>query len=186
MSVFRVQTRRPSPRKCGYARSPKRFRSPSVAARTAAALDRRLIAADRVGRTIDDDLRRVNLSITACPRISALARRMRRIGKRVTPAEIIPVIDGNAQRDDRRIVGELSDQPIGGRTGGTALAGKELEDCARFTRLNGGGGCNHEARNEKRRRDTATLHSDLRLTALLTFDDAGFSARLPHPLLTSR
>jgi hypothetical protein len=60
----------------------------------------------------------------------------------------------------------LSDQPIGGRTGGTALAGEKLEDGAGFTRLSGGSAGNHKARNEERRRDTASLHSNLR--ALVT------------------
>src|ERR1700751_5320861 len=62
-----------------------------------------LFTARASGSAINDDLRRVNLSTAAPARLTALPRRMRRIGQRVTPAEIIPVIDGNAQRDDRRI-----------------------------------------------------------------------------------
>jgi hypothetical protein len=46
------------------------------------------------------------------------------------------------------------------------LAGEELEDGAGFTRLSGGSACNHKARDEERRRDKASLHSNLR--ALMT------------------
>jgi len=36
------------------------------------------------------------------------------------------------------------------------LAGEKLEDGAGFTRLSGGNACNHKARNEEHRRDTAS------------------------------
>jgi hypothetical protein len=68
----------------------------------------------------------------------------------------------------------LPDQPIGRRARRAALAGEELENRARFPGPRRHHTCNHKARNQKRRRDTASLHYNLRLTALVTVDDRAF------------
>src|SRR5258708_297303 len=56
------------------------------------------IATDDMHRSVDDDLRRVDLAIAAHLRIGFLARREARIRQRVLPAEIVPVIDRHAHR----------------------------------------------------------------------------------------
>jgi hypothetical protein len=48
------------------------------------------------------------------------------LGKRVLPAEVIPVIDMQRQGDHVLARGEVLHHRIGGRTGGAALAGEQL------------------------------------------------------------
>src|SRR5438105_3038430 len=156
------------------------------------ALDRAMIAAERVGRAIHDDLRRINLTIAAHTRIGALARRMRGIGERVSPAEIIPVIDRNAQCDERRVVGQLTYQSVGRWAGRTALTGEQFENRARLGGARACKTCDHKARDEECRdeecrRNAAICHYNLRLMAFATVSVTGVcSARSPHPPLTSR
>ena len=132
------------------------------------ALDRSLIAAERIGRAIDHDLRRVNLTIAAHARIGALACRMRGIGERVSPAEVIPVINRNAQCDKRGVVGQLPNQSVGRRTRGTALAGEQFENRARLGGARACKTCDHKARDEECRRNAAICHYNPRLTASIT------------------
>jgi hypothetical protein len=56
------------------------------------------------------------------------------MGKRVLPAEIIPVIDRQGQSDDVRLAGIFHQQRIGRRAGGAALAGEKLDNRARRIR----------------------------------------------------
>ena len=85
------------------------------------------IAADHMRRAVDDGLRRVDVAIAAHLRIGFLARAETRIRQRVLPAEIIPVIDRHAQRDDGRILGELANDLVGGRTGRASLRCEQLD-----------------------------------------------------------
>jgi hypothetical protein len=93
------------------------------------------IAAEHMRDAVDHDLRRIDLPVAAHMGIGALARRMRRIGERVLPAEIIPIVDRHAERDERRIGGEFADKLIGGGTGRAALAGEEFDEGARLAGL---------------------------------------------------
>src|SRR5581483_7240299 len=65
-------------------------------------------------------------------RIGLLARGETRIGERILPAEIIPVVYRHAERDDRGILGEFADDLVGGRTGRAALRGEQLHHRARI------------------------------------------------------
>src|SRR5205085_74334 len=61
-------------------------------------------------------------------RIAALTLGRLRCRERVLPAELVPVIDVEAERDDIAAPRQLAEQRIGRRAGGTALRGEELDD----------------------------------------------------------
>ena len=94
-------------------------RHPVAAApgRAQSLLDLAAVGTDRLPFPVDDHLRRVDrggaqkLGITVLPpcRIGA--------GKRVLPAEPVPVIDVERQRQDIGSAGQLGEQGIGGRAG---------------------------------------------------------------------
>jgi hypothetical protein len=74
------------------------------------------IAADHMRRTIDDNLRRVDIAIAAHLGIGFLPCTEARVRQRVFPAEIIPIIDRQTERDNVRILGQLAENPVGFRT----------------------------------------------------------------------
>jgi hypothetical protein len=96
------------------------------------ALDRRLVAAQRMHRAVDHRLRGVDLAVAARLGVSALTVRMAGHRQRVFPAEIVPVVDGEAHHDHRRIARKFAHQLVGRRTRRAALAGEQLDHGARL------------------------------------------------------
>jgi len=94
-------------------------------------LDAGAVAADHMHRSIDHGLRRINLAIAAHLGVGFLAGAEARIRQRILPAQIIPVIDRHAQRDYGRVLGQFTDNLVGGRTGGTSLRREQLHHRAR-------------------------------------------------------
>ena len=117
------------------------------------------VAAECVQATIHDDLRGIHFMIAAHPRIGPLPRRVARIRKRILPTEIVPIIDGQAKRDDVRICREFAEQLVGGRARRTALAREQFEDSARLR----GGGQRHARDGDSQGRidEPGTQHSGL-------------------------
>jgi hypothetical protein len=113
------------------------------------AFDLAAIAAEHMHRSIDDDLRRVDVAIAAHLRIGFLTRAEARIRQGVLPAEIIPVIDRHAQRDDGWISGQLTDDLVCGRTRRTSLRREQF---------------NHRARIGMRRTDDGKNRADAKRT----------------------
>src|SRR5690606_13785795 len=87
---------------------------------------------ERLRAAVDDDLRRIDLTVAARRRIAALARRVPRPGQRVAPAEVIPIVDRKAESDDGAVACEVADEPVGRRARRAALAREELEHGARL------------------------------------------------------
>ena len=83
---------------------------------------------------VDDHLWRINFAVAARFGIGALAVGMTVQRERVFPAEIIPVIDGQAHRDQRRIARQLAEQFVGGGARGATLAGEKLDNGTRLGR----------------------------------------------------
>jgi hypothetical protein len=79
-------------------------------------LDRSAIAPKRMEAAVNDNLRRIDLAVRPQLRIGALARGIAWLGERVLPAKIIPVIDRQAYRYERRIVCKFTQQAISRRT----------------------------------------------------------------------
>ena len=85
---------------------------------------------------------------------------MGRIGERVAPAEIVPVVDGEGEGQDVAPLRHFRDVAVGRRAGGAALAGEELDDHRRALRRRpdgqegSGGG---EKRNEETHRGFRSL-----------------------------
>ena len=132
----------------------------ALARRRDCLLDRRLVAAQHRCDAIDHDLRGVDLAVAACVGISALTIGVAVQRQRVLPAQIIPIVDGQAQRDQRRIARQLAEQLVGGRTGRAALAGEQFDDRPRLGRVGGrwrqGGG----ADDYTHKGDVAKVHAD--------------------------
>ena len=87
-------------------------RIPSLALRLArvatGALDGTFVAAEDVNAAVHHRLRRIDLTIAADMRISLLTRRVARIGERVLPTEIVPVVDRHADGDEGGVLSELA------------------------------------------------------------------------------
>ena len=81
---------------------------------------------------VDHHLRRIDFAVATHLGITLLPGGVVRIGKRVLPAKIIPVVDRQADRHQRRIGGKFADQLVRGRTGRTALAGEQFDHRARI------------------------------------------------------
>src|SRR6185369_198031 len=99
--------------------------------------DRGLVAAEYMLHAVHDNLRRVNLAIAARLRVRTLAVGVTRQRERVLPTEIIPVVDRQAQNDERGIARELPRELVCRRARRAALAGEQLNHAAR---LGGGNG----------------------------------------------
>ena len=82
--------------------------------------------ADDMVYTAHDHLRCVDHCAVRRARITALTGRMGRIGKFVGPAEIVPVVHMQRQRDHILALGNLAQNFIGWRTAGTALRREQL------------------------------------------------------------
>ena len=111
-------------------------------------------------RAVDDHLRGVDLPVAAGLGIGLLARREGRMGQRVLPAEIIPVIHREGQGDDVGLAREIGQNRIGRRAGGAALAGEQLDHRAgrvRQGRLHEGGEAASAARDSFRRETMVPL-----------------------------
>src|SRR5437016_11717801 len=85
------------------------------------------LRADHFARSVDDELRRVG-GCAEEARIAALTLGRLRCRERILPAELVPVIDVEAERDDIAAPCQLAEQRIGRRAGGAALRGEELDD----------------------------------------------------------
>ncbi len=94
--------------------------------------DRRLdigeAAADGMHHAVDDHLGRVDLPVAALGRISALALGEGVAGEGVAPAEIVPVVDRQAERDDVPALRQLAQNLVGRRTARATLAGEQLDN----------------------------------------------------------
>src|SRR5207248_3100143 len=88
---------------------------------------RRPVAAYIVVGSVDDHLWRIDIVIVALASIVALSLRVSRIGKRVAPAEVIPIIDVERNRDHAFRALKLFHESVRRRTGRTALAREELD-----------------------------------------------------------
>ncbi len=117
-------------------------------------LDPRAIRTDAWLGAVDDHLRGIDLPVAARLRVGLLARREGRMGERVLPPEIIPVIDRERQRDDVGLAREIGQDRIGGRTRGAALTGEQFEDGPGRLRQSGP---NEEGRGRKRPRKTSSV-----------------------------
>src|ERR1051325_3762112 len=85
------------------------------------------LRADHLARAVDHKLRRVDRGAEeAC--IAAWALGRLRCRERVLPAELVPVIDVEAERDDIAAPRQLAEQSIGRRAGGAALRGEQFDD----------------------------------------------------------
>jgi len=60
--------------------------------------------------------------------VGALAVGRLRRGERVLPAEAVPVIDVEAERDDVASARQFAEQRIGRRAGGASLRGEQFDD----------------------------------------------------------
>src|SRR2546430_17313255 len=77
-------------------------------------------------RSVDDNLRRVNLALAAHIGIGLLPRGEARIRQGIFPAQIIPVINRQAERDDRWILGQLTDDLVRRRAGRASFRGEKF------------------------------------------------------------
>jgi len=118
--------------------------------------DRSPVAAKDVHAAVDDDLRRINLAVAAHVGIGALPRRMRRIGERILPAEIIPVIDRQAERDDAGFDRKLAQQLVRRGTGRAALAGEQFQKRMGFAGAGDAVQCDQHAHDNGHRRQVAS------------------------------
>src|SRR3546814_6511791 len=71
------------------------------------------VAADGVVAAVDHHLRRVDVAQAKAVDIVALAFGVLRLGKGILPADVVPVIDVERQRQDTRFAGQLDEQRIG-------------------------------------------------------------------------
>src|SRR3974390_437250 len=83
---------------------------------------------------VHDDLRRIDRAIAARLRITALANAMPAQRKRVLPAEVIPIIYRQAERDQRPVMRQFADQLVRCGTRRTSLAREKFDDRARLAR----------------------------------------------------
>ena len=70
--------------------------------------DRRLVAAKRMGDAIDDHLWRIDFALPAGFGIGALAVGLTVERERVVPAEIVPLVDIETERDERGIARQFT------------------------------------------------------------------------------
>src|SRR4029079_8940702 len=110
-----------------------------------------------MGDSVDDYLWRIHFAVAAPFGMGSLAVGMTVQGELVFPAEIIPVINGQAHRHQRRITRQLAEQLVGGGARGATLAGEKLDNGTRF----GGSRSSHRAENEGDcKGDVAIVHID--------------------------
>src|SRR3546814_9528433 len=81
--------------------------------------------ADDVAAAVDHHLRRVDVAQAELGNIVALALGVLCGGEGILPADVVPVVDVERQRQHARLVGQLSEQRIGRRTGAAALRSEE-------------------------------------------------------------
>src|SRR4029078_7849066 len=81
---------------------------------------------------VDDPLWRIYFAVAARFGIGALAVRMTVQRERVFPAEIIPVIDGQAHRHQRPITRQFAKQFVGGGARGATLTREKLDNGTRL------------------------------------------------------
>jgi hypothetical protein len=82
---------------------------------------------DHLSGAIDDHLRRINLTQMEYPRIGSLPVRRALAGERILPSKSVPVADVETQGDHIVASFQFPEQRIGGRAGGAALRGEELD-----------------------------------------------------------
>ena len=87
-----------------------------------------LVGADRVGAAVDDDLRGVDHFQAERPAIVALALGRRRTGEGVLPADVVPIVDVEGERDHVLAPRQLAEIGIRRRAGAATLRGVELDD----------------------------------------------------------
>ena len=83
--------------------------------------------ADDIGLPLHDQLRRINAAPPADSGIAALTLGMGRIAKGILPADVIPVIHMQRERDDILPFSQFGEHCIGIGARGTALRGKEFD-----------------------------------------------------------
>ncbi len=71
---------------------------------------------------VDHHLGRVDAIVAALSCVIALALAVGGGGKRVAPADVIPIVDVERQADDVLLAHELAHEGVGRRTGRAALA----------------------------------------------------------------
>src|SRR3546814_15477317 len=109
----------------------------------------RTIGADDVAAAVDHHLRRVDVAQAELGNIVALALGVLCGGEGILPADVVPVVDVERQRQHARLVGQLSEQRIGRRTGAAALRGEQLDHY--WASLAGFGAQRQHCRSEERR-----------------------------------
>ena len=88
-----------------------------------------LVGAVDVDQAVHDGLRRVDGAVAAGVRVGALALAELRARQRILPAEIVPIVDRQRQRDDVVALGQTCPARASAcRAGGAALAGEQLDD----------------------------------------------------------
>ena len=100
-------------------------------------LDIGTVRADCLPPAVDDYLRRVDGSKIEKCSVTVLALGRLVAGKRILPAESIPVIDVELQCQNIGTARELGKERVGRRTGRATLGGEELDQNRSFTRARG-------------------------------------------------
>jgi hypothetical protein len=90
-------------------------------------VDRRPLRTHALQRTVDDDLRRVDEALVEGARVAALPFRIRALRERILPADIVPVVDVQAERQHVLPRCQLAEIGVGRRAGVAALAGEQLD-----------------------------------------------------------
>jgi hypothetical protein len=100
------------------------------------------VRADRIDATVDDHLRGVNGPQIQRAGIAALAPGEIGMGEGVLPADIVPVVDVEGERDHVLAPRQLAEEGVGGRAGAAALRGEKLHHHrgARLAGRDGGAG----------------------------------------------
>jgi hypothetical protein len=115
-------------------------------------LDIGTIRADRLPTTVDDNLGRVDGGKIEKCCITVLALGRLAAGKRILPAEPIPVVDMERQCQHIGTAREFGQQRVGRRTGRATLGGKKLDQNRPFTRP-GGRDANRQAERKEKCED---------------------------------
>ena len=124
------------------------------------------VAPDEIRAAVYDHLRRVDPAASVHGGIAPLPRGILRIAQRVAPAEIVPIVDMQRERDHVGSLGKLREEAVGGDAGGAALAGEELHDRLWRGRLRTGGARHRRERDrahQQTRNDASPLPHWLQL-----------------------
>jgi hypothetical protein len=99
------------------------------------------LGADQVVLAANDHLRRVDRAFSRGAGIGALTFGERGVGEFVLPADVVPVIHMQSQRDHVVALCDLAQNAVGGRAGRTSLRGEQLDHHRPVGMRHGCNGC---------------------------------------------